>query len=182
MNLLIAATQIFAFAAGSRLWIEGQSSVHPWTCEAAVPQAHLEVDATAPEMVRALHLKVEIAGIECGNGTMNDKLREALHADKFPAIEYRLTQAERLPEAGTRIEATGDLSINGRTRRAAFQVDVKPQPDGTAQANGSIVMLMSDFGVEPPTAMLGLLRTADEITVRFTVRTSLRAAPHASAR
>lgn len=182
MNLLIAAAQMFALATGSRLWIEGQSSVHPWSCEAAAPQAHIEVDPAAPAMVRALSVRVEVARIECGNGTMNGKLRDALHADRFPFIEYRLTEAERLSEPGVKLEATGDLTINGRTRKAAFQVAVKALPDGTAQADGSITMLMSDFGVEPPTAMMGLLKTSDEITVKFAIRTIPQSQVHASAR
>lgn len=177
---IIAATQIFALATGSRLWIEGDSSLHPWSCEASSPAADIHVDTQSPQLVRALTLRVAVAQIECGNESMNGKLREALHAQQHPFIEYRLTQAERVPGNKLRLEAMGDLSINGKTRPAVFQVDVALAPDGTAQANGSIVMLMSDFQVEPPTAMLGLIKTADQITVKFTVHTLARGSAHAT--
>jgi len=41
--------------------------------------------------------------------------------------------------------------------------------DGTIRFEGSHTMLQTDFGVDPPTALLGRLKTGDEVTVRFVV-------------
>jgi hypothetical protein len=41
------------------------------------------------------------------------------------------------------------------------------QADGSIAVRGSVPLFMSDFGIEPPTAMLGMLKTADQVTVKF---------------
>ena len=62
--MTMLATQMFAFAPGSRLWIEGDSNLHPWTCQATAPDARIEIDKDAPELARALTLLVKVAGLE----------------------------------------------------------------------------------------------------------------------
>ena len=39
--------------------------------------------------------------------------------------------------------------------------------DGSVQVTGSVSMKMSEFGIEPPTAMFGTLTTGDEVTIEF---------------
>ena len=39
--------------------------------------------------------------------------------------------------------------------------------DGHVRFTGQHPMLMSDFGMDPPSAMFGQLRTADEVVVHF---------------
>jgi len=40
---------------------------------------------------------------------------------------------------------------------------------GRMHAQGTLPIQMTDFNVEPPTAMLGLIRVRDEITVHFDI-------------
>jgi hypothetical protein len=42
-------------------------------------------------------------------------------------------------------------------------------PDGSVKAEGEVPLLMTDFGVTPPTALLGTLRTDNKITVKFSL-------------
>jgi hypothetical protein len=37
------------------------------------------------------------------------------------------------------------------------------------KAEGELPLLMTDFGVKPPTALLGTLRTDNKITVKFSL-------------
>ncbi len=120
------------------------------------------------------------AGLECGDGKMNEKLRDALHADQHPAIEYHLIRAERVEGETLVLKTTGALTINGKTRTTAFAVHVVLDPDGTARASGSVDILMTDFGVEPPTALLGVLKTYDKVTVNFEIRTTPLSSARAS--
>ena len=176
----LIAAQIIAFAPESKLWIEGDSNLHPWSCTATRPESRLEVDPSAAEIARSLSLLVEVDGLECGSGKMNDKLREALGSEKHPFIEYNLVRAERLPGAALKLKTTGELTIAGNTRLVSFTVDVEMAPDGSAQARGKVDVLMTDFGVEPPTALLGVLKTYDKVTVNFEIRTTPLASTHAS--
>jgi hypothetical protein len=41
--------------------------------------------------------------------------------------------------------------------------------DGGVRAEGTLPLLMTDFGVKPPTALLGTLRTDNKFTVKFSL-------------
>jgi len=59
-----------------------------------------------------------------------------------------------------------------------FAVDAAVDADGSVIAMGTIPLLMSEVGVEPPSAMLGMLKTADRITLKFEVRAVPAPVPH----
>ncbi len=176
----LIAAQILALAPDSKVWIEGDSNLHPWSCAATRPESKMEVDASAPEIARSLSLLVEVSGLECGSGKMNEKLRDALQSEKHPYIEYSLVKAQRVPGAALKLDAAGELTIAGKTQPVRFVVDVEMSPDGTAKARGKVDVLMSSFGVEPPTALLGVLKTYDKVTVHFEIRAVPFSTTHAS--
>lgn len=176
--LLVAAP--FTLSSQSKVVIDGDSSLHKWSCTASVAQTSAELDTSLPQLVRALTVQIPVAGIECGNGTMNGKLRDALGADKHPIIEYRFSSAERIDGEGVRLRATGTLTVAGKSQPLIVPVDAALDTDGSAIAMGSVSFAMSQFGIEPPTAMLGVLTTADRVTIRFELRALPSRAPHAS--
>jgi polyisoprenoid-binding protein YceI len=164
-QMVIAQGAPYALAPASRLWIEGDSNLHAWTCEAKKVDAQLDVDPGTPQMARGLSVHVPTADIDCGHGNMNDKLREAL---KTKSIDFKLISAERMPGEGVKIKARGSLTIAGVTKVANLVVDGTLQPDGSIEAKGALPMKMSWFGVEAPSALF--LKTYDDITVKFDLR------------
>jgi len=178
-QFVVAQGSPFALAAGSRLWIEGDSNLHPWSCKATALEVSVDVDAESAQIARGLTVRVPVAGLECGDGHMNDKLRDAMKADAHPIIEYKLISAERLPGEATKLKATGALTIAGKTREVTFVVDAALAGDGSAQAAGAVPISMTDYGVQPPTALL-VLKTYDLVTVKFDIRVMPHLQPHAS--
>ena len=41
---------------------------------------------------------------------------------------------------------------------------------GVPEFTGSIKIVMSDYGIEPPVAMFGTLKTGDEVTIDFELK------------
>jgi polyisoprenoid-binding protein YceI len=121
-------------------------------------------------LVSELEFQIPVAGIQCGNDTMNGKLRDALGAEKHPMIEYRLTSIQQVPGEGVKLKATGNLSIDGKSPPVTFAVDAAVDADGSVIAIGSVPLKMSSFGVDPPSAMLGILKTYDPVTIKFDIR------------
>jgi polyisoprenoid-binding protein YceI len=60
---------------------------------------------------------------------------------------------------------TGNLTVAGATRELSMHVSGTDGGDGTLRLQGSARIRMSDWGIRPPTPMLGLLKTDDEMTI-----------------
>lgn len=167
-RLVVAQGQVVV-APESRLWIEGDSNFRAWSCEAQ--KAEAAVDLGKP----AFSVQVPVAGFHCNEDLLDGKLREALKADRFPEISFSLESEERLPGAPLRMRLTGSLTLAGQTGTVTFLAEITPAAGGAFVARGSVPVLMSSYDVEPPSAMLGLVRAADLVTVNFEIHALLAA-------
>lgn len=163
---------------GSRIWIEGSSNVNAFTCRAREIQGQGRVpDMTGTSDTDAttraeIALTVPVRTFDCGKRQMNEDLYQALQVRSHPTIHYELDEAEVVArpqgtDATYRLEARGYLTIAGTTRPVTLDLTARRLAEGRFRAQGSLPLLMTDFGVEPPTALLGLVRAHDRIVVRF---------------
>lgn len=162
----------FVFTEASALWVTGTSTVHDWRCNAAQVDGWLNTNAgEALTGITQAEVTVQADGLECKNGTMDKKTRNALKADEHPTIRYELTAAEVLPgtEKGFRVQTTGRLTLAGQTHTVTATVQGQVTPNGQIRLMGELPIVMSDYGINPPTAMLGTLKTGNAVTVHFEV-------------
>ncbi len=163
----------------SKLWIEGRSNINEFECQANqyFGEATLFEDPN-PEFLqdvsKRLYLKVEIRvdGFECGRSRMNRDLQQALKSDEFPEIIFMFDNATMLngPEEADdafEIEVNGSLTVAGSTRNIRFVTRAYYLEHDKVRAIGKTTIRMSDFGVEPPTALMGLVKADDELSVNF---------------
>ena len=164
---LPAPTQL-TLTAESQITISGTSSVHDWTCTVDDLDGALDVTYTGETLQTLNHVKVTVQAdaISCKNGTMNRKTRKALHADTHPTIVFELTAAE-ITDAY--VQVSGNATVAGTTQPLMFHANAEALGTGRFRFTGEVPLLMSDFGIKPPTAMLGTLKTGDAITVAFDV-------------
>jgi polyisoprenoid-binding protein YceI len=174
LGLAVGAT---AQEAGSTLVIDGTSTLRSWSCEAASftvepkPTTGFEDGVLRAEpALQTVTLKFPVAAIECGNGKMNDHMRKALEAEEHPEIQYRLSTYDiASADSGVEVNADGELTIAGTARPINMAVTVIRAEDGTLRVQGSQIVKMTEFGVKPPSLMLGTLKVGDEVTVKFDV-------------
>jgi polyisoprenoid-binding protein YceI len=121
-------------------------------------------------MVDRAVLDVPVGKIECGHGKMNDNLRKALKAAEYPSITFVVTGAQFF-DAGApgalEVLAKGNLYVAGNGQDLEFQVSGTDTGDGALRIQGQVLIKMTDFGIRPPTAMMGLLKTKNEVTIKF---------------
>ncbi len=167
-SLLLTAVLAFLML-GAAGWIEGTSTVHDWECQ--VGQFAGALDAEPGEnglaKISGTTLAVTVNGIDCDNGTMNGKVRDALGSSP---IRYTLTSATSgapTSEGWFTIRTTGQLTIAGATQPVQMDVKGKAIDGGRFRFTGQHALKMTDFGVDPPTALLGTLKTGDQVTVHF---------------
>jgi polyisoprenoid-binding protein YceI len=92
---------------------------------------------------------------------IDKNMHKALKATDHPEIRFRLASLD--VAAGT---AVGQLTIAGVEKDVTLQVQVKRQDAGLA-VTGTTALLMTDYGVTPPKAMLGMLKTNPKVTITF---------------
>lgn len=160
----------------SKLWIEGTSNVHDWKCSATTIDAMVDIDAAAqltsapPKMLKKVTVKVPVRSLKCGHGKMDDNLYKALNADTHVNITYILTTFDAMAGESKdefTLKTVGQLTIAGVENTINMDVAATRMADGTIKAIGMVPVKMTAFGVKPPKAMLGAIKTGDEVKVRF---------------
>jgi hypothetical protein len=159
----------------SRLWFDGNSTVRRWSCKAgsfetvvdAAPDAVAGVLA-AQKVVRAATVRVPSRELACGNGVMDEHMLKALRAETHPVIEFRLASYE-VARGGDGVQGTltGTLTLAGVSRTISIPAQARPGDDGVLRVTGAYPLAMPDFGMKPPTLMLGTLKVDPTVTVRF---------------
>jgi YceI-like domain len=147
--------------------VTGTSTVRGWTCSAkgvvaVTPGKGPAVPGFATGVETAT-VTVPLKAFTCPNEEMTTHLLEAMKADKFPEIVYRLEKYEVTP-AGP--QASGSMTITGVTQPVSFPVALKPSPQGV-EVEGNTRLEFKTFNLEPPVVMLGLLKVGPQIRIQF---------------
>lgn len=153
----------------SRFWIDGTSSVNSFTCESRAADGYGVLAGRNDVSQAKVEVVLPVVSFDCGRQRMNEDFYNALEMKQHPTIRYLLDTAEVITSQSDRytLRTTGRLTIAGEQQSVVLDVQAQRLPGGRFRAEGSKAMRMSDFGIEPPTAMLGLIKAHDRIVVRF---------------
>lgn len=170
--LAAAALPPFTVATGSRVWVQGTSTARSYRCESTQVDGAAEgtsLDLTAAREVSGARISIPVASLDCRNGTMNGHMRTALKATQAPTISFRASSVNLTPgDAGASARMSGNLSIAGETRPVTIDATVVSE-DGQLRVRGSKQIDMTEWGVRPPSLMLGTMRVHPSVTVGFDV-------------
>jgi len=152
--LLFAALLATAplFAQPARLVLEGSSNVTGWRCVSTALNVH------------GLQLHIPVNTIRCGNRQMERDLYRALRADHHPSIDFRFTNMNREAD---RAMIRGNASLAGTTRPIEIDAAVQRTADGRVALHARLPLRMTDFRIEPPTALFGIIKVKNELVVEL---------------
>jgi len=96
---------------------------------------------------------------------------KALRADQYPYVVFSILSAKKLTVVNDKGKGivVGLLTIAGVSKEVSIPAEAMRLPNGLAKVSGSIQLKMSSFGITPPTALMGLLKTGDDIKVVFSL-------------
>ena len=153
--------------------IHGNSNLHAWEETVGKVYCSSEIYRNADGSFRfnSLKLVFDVNSITSTEGSiMNEKTYKALKAGKYPSIVFTLSQpVPSIPpgHGDGYILAEGQLSIAGVTRPVSVRLRVNEIGSNELQFEGSQQLNMSDYRVTPPTAMFGMLKVANQLTIAF---------------
>ena len=181
-----AQTARVAVSPDSKLWIDGTSNLHGWSCKAEKLEAAIDFDAaaaanvaaSAPKALKKVDVKVPVKSLKCGHGAMDNNLYKALNADATPDVSYIMASFEAVPGDAKdtfTLKTVGTLTVAGKQNKIEMEVVATRMADGTLKAKGVVPIKMTDYGIKPPTAIFGRLKTGDEVKDNFELSVGARA-------
>lgn len=184
MRIYFAFLLLFAFSfaygqsnyrvSNYSLVINGTSNLHAWQSKANEIRGSgsIQADASGLKSIQNLSIEIPAKSIKSTKGSiMDNKTYDALKANSFPNINYKLEKVTSLNSKGGsfNLNASGYLTIAGVTQSLQLYVEGWLGGDGSITFKGSKKFKMSDFSIKPPTALMGTLTTGDEVEIVFQV-------------
>lgn len=161
---------------GTELSISGTSNVHDFHCKTNKINAYIDVDpgytkdlTKVARPIVSVKVNIAVKSLSCGNKKMDENMYATLKADQNQLIRYTLSGYDILNGNATAFAAktNGTLTILGKDKTVAMKVDATRLAEGKATAEGEETLLMSDFGIKPPSFMFGTMKVGNEVKVKF---------------
>lgn len=165
----------------SKITVKGTSTLHDWKAEAKVIKGNLTVikgndDANAIANLgdlSGMKVVVPVKELKSGESGMDDKMDDALKADDNPNITYTLNKVDSLTykdssKQAFTINTYGTLNVAGKSKNIEMKVNGKIDANNIV-FTGEKKLLMTDFGVDPPTAFFGVMKSGNQITIVYNV-------------
>lgn len=173
ISMFITATltaQVLKIAPKSSvITINGTSNLHDWKSKSE--QIKGELVLAGENQVKSFTLEVPVKSIKSGEKLMDSKTYETFNADKHPNISFKLTDISNLQINGSNVNVVfnGNLSMAGTTKKVAIKATGKNVKAGTYTFNGSVNLKMTEFRMQPPTALLGAMKVGDGVRLVFDI-------------
>lgn len=164
------SAQVYQIASkNSSLVINGTSNLHDW--KSSTNQLKGELVFADNNQLKSLNVEIPVKSIKSGERLMDSKTYETFNADKNPGITFRMTEVTGFQRNGNDINLSvnGNLTIAGQTKKVTLKAKGKANGTGMYTFNGDISLKMSDFGMKPPTALLGAMKVGDQVRLQFDV-------------
>ena len=182
-----ATPVVLSVAPGGKVWLEGDSTLHKYKASAkAFTLTGNALKKGAPglgggpeteQLARAqevgtLQLTLPVGQLSSGEKGLDENLQKAMKAAAFPNVVFKMANYQVLqsatPQASMVLHLRGTLSMAGVERPVELNAHADTVTRGLHLV-GSKALLMSDYGIKPPVLMGGLIKTADQVMVRFDV-------------
>jgi polyisoprenoid-binding protein YceI len=102
---------------------------------------------------------------------MDKKTHETFNEPKNPFINFKMSEVKSITTNGSEISVTigGTLAMAGTSKTVTLEANGKEIKPGTYTFEGSLPLKMSDYNMKAPTAMLGVMKVGDQVTVKYNV-------------
>jgi hypothetical protein len=173
-NLSAQTTSYQSIPSNSSIKVLGSSNIHDWTMkdnDLSAGAAFIFKDGKLSDMT-ALNFTMKVKNLKSDEELLNTRAYKALNAEKYSTINFKLSAATATPLANGHytIKASGKMQISGVTKDIVLYADAVQNSDQTVSCTGTAKLKMSDYGISPPTFMLGALKVKDDVTINYNLK------------
>lgn len=149
--------------------VHGTSSLHDWHVDALEQSGKIVVKDSASLMIEALNFSVKSESLKSGKSGMDKNTYKALKTDKYKTIDFKFLSVESIESISDnyyKVSIKGDMTICDVTNSISLAFKLKLD-NNKVLIDGEKSLLMTDYGIEPPKALLGTIKTGDKIRIIF---------------
>lgn len=160
--------------ASARVTLEGTSNIHAFTASTnEVRLAAVEVDAVTPGeaidralqpgALKAFEVVIPAATLKSPKEGIDKNMHKALKVQEHANIRFRLRTLT--PVDGNTYQAAGILTVAGVDKEITLNLQVQKKGTTELAVAGATDIVMTDYGIAPPKAMMGVLRTNPKVHI-----------------
>jgi len=158
----------------TQISVSGTSSLHDWETNVKKCDGDLTVqlrDDNTIENITYLYINFFSSSFNSGKSSMDDKTTEALKAEKFPLINFKLVEIKEVKDLNKyqQFVASGKLTIAGVTKLVDLKAISTIGPNGEIYFQGNKTIDMTDYGITPPTAVFGTIKSGKDVTISYKI-------------
>lgn len=158
----------------SSLTVAGKTNVNTFRCQiqSYCGRDTLILQDAGPRPPRFLkgNVALEANGFSCGNAIMTTDFHKTIQTGRYPQIGIAFLSLERFPAHTCRHEwmkANLVITLAGTSRQFEMDCSIESEADGMFHLSGSRCFEFSDFGLEAPSKMFGLIKVNETLDVSF---------------
>lgn len=173
-NLNAQTTSYQSIPTNSTVKVSGSSNLHDWVMKGetlTAGSAFIFKNGKLNDMT-ALNFSMKVTNLKSEESLLNSRAYKAMDADKYTTVNFKLSSATVTPLANGHytIKALGKLQISAVTKDVVLYADAVQNSDKTISCTGYEKLKMSEYGIKPPSFMLGALKVTDEVTFNFNLK------------
>lgn len=162
----ILAQERFTIDEKSEMVIKGTSTLHDWETKATELNGSgvFDIKNQTIASIDNFKLLIPVRSLEGSKKGMDNKIYEALKADKAPNIDFELSSIDQV--SSDKIVVSGKMTVAGKSKNVKLESSYKIE-NGSLHVNGTHAMKMTEFDVAPPTAMMGAIKAGDQVQIEY---------------
>lgn len=122
-------------------------------------------------------VRLDASAFDCGMGVITKDFGETIQSDKYPYIKINFISFEHVPKYATTEEKfKGKLTITlaDVTVPCEVRCGIVKDEKNLIHLRGKRAFKFSDFNLEPPTKMMGMVKVEEDIIVNFHLVMSMK--------
>lgn len=151
-----------------QITVEGTSNIHDWEMDVEKINGEVNLNQQAEQFdFISISLQIPVKSMKSGKGKMDRNTYEALKETKHEFIEFTSTEILEIENKGNTtflVNVKGKLSIAGKTQTVIIPLEVNT---ATSSLTAQHELNMNDYGVDPPTAVFGTIKTGESVKINF---------------
>lgn len=163
----IQAQETFNLEPKAKLAISGTSSLHDWEMTSSTSTGKLVAIEKSGKLDKITSLVIEMPAesIKSGKKGMDKNAYKALKTTAHKTVKFELKQATK---TSTGWNFTGNFTMAGVVKEVTIPIK-EMNTTGKFTLNGTYSFNLTDYKIDPPTAIMGTVKTGNAVKITFTV-------------